>query len=172
MLEGFDAKKILAYRHSGFSVDTSVCIAAHDRAGLERLLRCCARPAIALDRLRKAGIVLVCRSAKQHSEPVSKPHNKRGAKVDEITRTPLELIERIAALVPADAAQAPDALPMGGVDCSNLRSVPFVVPYAQGGECVTQPKIYDELGQPQKPNFDRKLSQCLLKPQGLFSFPD
>jgi len=46
------------------------------------------------------------------------------------------------------------------------------VPYAQGGECVTQPKIYDELGQPQKPNFDRKLSQYLLKPQGLFSFPD
>ena len=90
---------MLAYRHSGFSVDTSVCIAAHDRAGLERLLRYCARPAFALDRLRKAGSVLVYRSAKQHSEPVSKPHNKRGAKVDEITRTPLELIERIAALL-------------------------------------------------------------------------
>ena len=44
---------MLAYRHSGFSVDTSVSIAAHDRAGL-----------------------------------------------DEITLTPLELIERIAALVP------------------------------------------------------------------------
>jgi len=67
-----------------------------------------------LDRLRKAGSVLVCRSAKEHSEPVSKPHNKRGAKVDEITRTPLELIERIAALVPAGAAQAPGALPTGG----------------------------------------------------------
>ncbi len=91
---------MLAYRHSGFSVDTSVCIAAYDRAGLERLLRYCARPAFALDRLRKAGSVLVYRSAKQHSEPVSKPHNKRGAKVDEITLTPLELIERIAALVP------------------------------------------------------------------------
>ena len=91
---------MLAYRHSGFSVDTSVCIAAHDRAGLERLLRYCARPAFALDRLRKAGSVLVYRSAKQHSEPVSKPHNKRGAKVDELPRTPLELIERIAALVP------------------------------------------------------------------------
>ena len=64
------------------------------------MLRYCARPAFALDRLRKAGSVLVCRSAKQHSEPVSKPHNKRGAKVDEITLTPLELIERIAALVP------------------------------------------------------------------------
>ncbi len=91
---------MLAYRHSGFSVDTSVCIAAYDRAGLERLLRYCARPAFALDRLRKAGSVLVYRSAKQHSEPVSKPHNKRGAKVDEITLTPPELIERIAALVP------------------------------------------------------------------------
>ena len=100
LLEGFDAKEMLAYRHSGFSVDTSVCIAAQDRAGLERLLRYCARPAFALDRLRKAGSLLVYRSAKQHSEPVSKPHNKRGAKVDEITLTPLELIERIAALVP------------------------------------------------------------------------
>ena len=39
LLEGFEAKEMLAYRHSGFSVDTSVCIAAHDRAGLERLLR-------------------------------------------------------------------------------------------------------------------------------------
>jgi hypothetical protein len=43
LLEGFEAKEMLAYRHSGFSVDTSVCIAAHDRAGLERLLRYCAR---------------------------------------------------------------------------------------------------------------------------------
>jgi hypothetical protein len=39
----------------------------------------------------------VYRCAKQHSEPSS---DKRGAKVDEITLTPLELIERIAALVP------------------------------------------------------------------------
>jgi hypothetical protein len=48
---------------------------------------------------KQAGSLLVYRSAKQHSEPVGKPHNKRGAKVDEITRTPLELIERIAALM-------------------------------------------------------------------------
>ena len=77
-----------------------MCIAAHDRAGLGRLLRSCARPAFALERLRKAGSLLVYRSAKQHSEPVSKPHYKRGAKVDAITLAPLELIERIAALVP------------------------------------------------------------------------
>ena len=34
LLECFEAKEMLGYRHSGFSVDTSVCIAAHDRAGL------------------------------------------------------------------------------------------------------------------------------------------
>jgi hypothetical protein len=33
---------MLAYQHSGFSVDAGVCIEAHDRAALERLLRYCA----------------------------------------------------------------------------------------------------------------------------------
>ena len=88
---------MLGYKHSGFSVDTSVCIAAHDRAGLERLLRYCARPPFALERLRKAGSELVYRCAKQHSEPGT---DKCGGKVDEITLTPLELIDRIAALLP------------------------------------------------------------------------
>ena len=37
------------------------------------------------------------RCAKQHSEPGS---DKRGAKVDELHLTPLDLIDRIAALVP------------------------------------------------------------------------
>jgi hypothetical protein len=101
LLEGFEAKEMLAYRHSGFTVDTSVCIAAHDRAGLERLLRYCARPPFALARLRKAGSELVYRCAKQHSEPTSdKRGDKRGTKADELHLTPLELIDRIAALVP------------------------------------------------------------------------
>ena len=30
---------MLAYQHRGFSVNASVCIEAHDRAALERLLR-------------------------------------------------------------------------------------------------------------------------------------
>ena len=59
LLQGFEAKEMLGYKHSGFSVDTSVCIAAQDRAGLERL--------------RKAGSELVYRCAKQHSEPVQPP---------------------------------------------------------------------------------------------------
>ena len=97
LLESCDAKDMLAYRHSGFSVDAGVCIQAHDRAALERLLRYCARPPFAMARLRKEGAALVYRCAKQHSEPAG---DKRGAKVDELMLTPLELIDRIAALVP------------------------------------------------------------------------
>jgi len=44
LLESFEAKEMLVYKYSGFSVDADVCIEAHDRAGLERLLRYCARP--------------------------------------------------------------------------------------------------------------------------------
>ena len=39
LLESCDAKDMLAYQHSGFSVDAGVCIEAPDRAALERLLR-------------------------------------------------------------------------------------------------------------------------------------
>jgi hypothetical protein len=108
LLEGFEAQEMLAYRHSGFSVDTSVCIAAQDRAGLERLLRYCARPPFAMERLRKAGSELAYRCAKQHSEPGSdrryqrnaKRGAKHGAQADELHLRPLELIARLAALVP------------------------------------------------------------------------
>ena len=88
---------MLAYQHSGFSVDADVCIEARDRVALERLLRYCARPPFAMDRLRKEGAALAYRCAKRHSEPAG---DKRGAKVDELTLTPLELIDRIAALMP------------------------------------------------------------------------
>ena len=97
LLQSCDAKDMLAYQHSGFSVDTGVCIEAHDRAALERLLRYCARPPFAMERLRKEGAALVYRCAKQRSEPSS---DRRGAKVNELNLTPLELIDRIAALVP------------------------------------------------------------------------
>jgi hypothetical protein len=53
LLESRDAKALLAYQHSGFSVDAGVRIEADDRAALERLLRYCARPPFAMDRLRK-----------------------------------------------------------------------------------------------------------------------
>jgi Putative transposase len=44
LLESFQAKEMLGYQHSGFSVDTSVRIEAHDRAGVARLSRYYARP--------------------------------------------------------------------------------------------------------------------------------
>ena len=53
LLENCDAKDMLGYKHSGFSVDAGVCIEAHDRAALERLLRYCARPPFSMERLRK-----------------------------------------------------------------------------------------------------------------------
>ena len=64
LLESFEAKEMLAYQHS-FSVDAGVSIEAHDRAALQRLLSCCARPPYAMDRLRKAGATSVSRCAKQ-----------------------------------------------------------------------------------------------------------
>ena len=59
LLESCDAKEMLGYQHSGFSVDAGVLIEAHDRAALERLLRYCARPPFAMDHLRKEGAALV-----------------------------------------------------------------------------------------------------------------
>jgi hypothetical protein len=44
-IEAHDAKDMTAYAHGGgFSVDAGVLIEATDCAGLERLLRYCARP--------------------------------------------------------------------------------------------------------------------------------
>jgi len=85
-----DAKEMLAYQHSGFSVDAGVCIQSQDRAGLERLLRYCARPAFAMDRLRQRGADLVYHC----------PKPQTGGKQADLVLTPLELIDRIAALVP------------------------------------------------------------------------
>lgn len=65
LIESLDAKEMLACEHSGFSVDAGVCIEARDRSGLERLLRYCARPRFAMDRLRQQGAALVYRCAKR-----------------------------------------------------------------------------------------------------------
>ena len=42
LIERVDAKEMLAYKHSGFSMDAGVCIEAHDRDALERLCDSCA----------------------------------------------------------------------------------------------------------------------------------
>ena len=79
-----------------------VRIEVHARVALERLPSDCPRPPCAMDRLRKGEHDLVYRCAKRSSEPSS---DKRGAKACELRLTPLELIDRIAALVPPPRIQ-------------------------------------------------------------------
>ena len=80
LLESFDAKEMPAYPHSGFSVDAGVCIQSQDRAGLERLLRYCARPPFAMDRLRQRGADLVYHC----------PNPQTGGKQADLVLTPLD----------------------------------------------------------------------------------
>jgi hypothetical protein len=95
-MEARDAKDMAAYAHGGgFSVDAGVRIEAPDRAGLERLLRCCAGPSLAMDRLKQHGADLVCGCGKGHSEPLQSEKYS-----GELVLTPPELINRIAQLVP------------------------------------------------------------------------
>jgi hypothetical protein len=91
VLETEDAETMASWEHGGgFSLDASVRIEGADRPGLEGLLRYCARPAFALERLREVDAEhLVYESIK--SGP--------GGSVS-LMLTPLELIERLAALIP------------------------------------------------------------------------
>ena len=74
----------------GFSVDASVRIEAADRAGRERLLRYCARPPFALDRLRELDPERLVYDPPKAGPGGSGPQ----------CLTPLELLDRLAALVP------------------------------------------------------------------------
>ena len=110
------AADMLAWQHSGFSVDASVRIAPSDRdvpgyyQSLERLLRYCARPAFALERLSVV--------ARQGNQPervcYALPRRKRGdwvgpGRARKSTRpgasgvvelSPFEFLDRLAALIP------------------------------------------------------------------------
>ena len=91
LLPGDDAQAMGQWAHGGgFSVDASVRIEAADRAGRERLLRYCARPPFALDRLRELD-----------PERLLYDHQKAGpGGHGPLCLTPLELLDRLAALVP------------------------------------------------------------------------
>jgi len=91
LLETDAAEEMAAWdQGGGFSLDASVRIEATDRSGLERLLRYCARPVFALERLRQIDPDhLVYESIKPGP----------GGSVS-LLLTPLELIERLAALIP------------------------------------------------------------------------
>ena len=95
LIEKDDADQMGGWEHGGgFSVDASVHIEGTDRPGLERLLRYCARPPFALERLQQ-------RDAEHLVYHSPKP--RPGAPGD-LVLTPLELIDKIAALVPPPRA--------------------------------------------------------------------
>jgi hypothetical protein len=86
-----DRKEMELWEHGGgFSVDATVYIAANDRRGLERLLRYCARPAFAAERLEELNAHRLI-----YHLPKPGPDGRT-----QLILSPLELIERIAALVP------------------------------------------------------------------------
>ena len=91
LLPDHDAQAMGQWAHGGgFSVDASVRIEANDRAGRERLLRYCACPPFTLERLLELDPERFI-----YDNPKADP-DARGA----LILTPLELLDRIAALVP------------------------------------------------------------------------
>jgi hypothetical protein len=82
----------------GFSLDGSVRIAAQDRAGLERLLRYCARPPFALYRLRPESTRVPLSSADARLV-YQLPRPAHDGRI-RVRLSPLELIARLARLVP------------------------------------------------------------------------
>jgi len=91
LLDKDDRKEMEQWNHGGgFSLDATVRIAANDRHGLERLLRYCARGPFAAERLEELD---------QHRLIYHLPKPGTDGRT-QLILSPLELIERIAALVP------------------------------------------------------------------------
>jgi len=91
LLSAHDAQVMAQWEHGGgFSVDAKVRIAAHERDGLERLLRYCGRPAFALERLVEI-------DARDLVYENSKPGP--GGSVG-LMLTPMQLQGRLAVLIP------------------------------------------------------------------------
>ena len=87
------AANMAQWEHGGgFSVDASVAIHGNDRAGLERLLRYCARPCWASERLARAS------DGERLIVTLPKPARDGRCKV---ILTPLELIDRLVRFIPA-----------------------------------------------------------------------
>jgi Putative transposase/Transposase zinc-binding domain len=99
LLDELDARDMLSWQGSGgFSIDASVRIAGDDRASLERLLRYCARPPFALERLHALAGVASLASADArllYRFPKPTPDGRT-----EIVLSPLQLLERLVAFVP------------------------------------------------------------------------
>jgi len=99
LLDELDTRDMLSWQGSGgFSIDASVRSEGEDRAGLERLLRYCARPPFALERLHAlAGVASLASPDARllYRFPKPTPDGRT-----EIVLSPLQLLERLVAFVP------------------------------------------------------------------------
>ncbi|HSH76186.1 MAG TPA: transposase, partial [Longimicrobiales bacterium] len=129
LLDELDAAGMLTWQGSGgFSVDASVRIEGEDRAGIERLVRYCARPPFALERLH----------ALDSSPALASPESRllyRFPKPDvhgriELLLTPLELLEALAKFVPPPRVHRHR---YHGVLAPNARLRPHVVALGRPG---------------------------------------
>ncbi len=95
LLERHVTDDMLTWQASGgFSIDASVHIPARDRPGLERLLRYCARPPFALERLEAAGYGASGGERIIYRLPRPAPDGTTA-----LSLTPLEFLERLALLI-------------------------------------------------------------------------
>lgn len=100
----------------GFSIDAAVFITAADGAGRERLLRYCARPPFALQRLRELDAEHLPYERARSGPDGSGP----------LRLTPLQLLDRLAVLVlPLRTAVTAMALPVSTSPRPRCRSVRF-----------------------------------------------
>ncbi len=99
LLDEADAHGMLDWRGSGgFSIDASVRILGDDRQGVERLIRYCARPPFALERLHAPNGPASLSSPDSrllYRFPKPTPDGRT-----QILLTPLQLLERLARFVP------------------------------------------------------------------------
>ena len=134
LLDDLDAAGMLNWQGSGgFSVDASVRIEAEDRAGIERLVRYCARPPFALERLHALGSTPSLASPESrlvYRFPKPDIHGRT-----ELLLTPLELLDAIAKFVPPPRVHRHR---YHGVLAPNARLRPHAVAFGRP-ELVSEP---------------------------------
>ena len=85
-----EADDMLRWRGTGGSShDGSVRVAAHDRAGLERPLLCCARPPLALHRLRHATLKMSSNRDRRFEALAFRVHAPDHIDLVGVSKTPL-----------------------------------------------------------------------------------
>ena len=149
----------------GFSVDASVRIEAEDRAGIERLVRYCARPPFALERLH----------ALDSTPSLASPESRlvyRFPKPDihgrtELLLTPLELLDALAKFVPPPRVHRHR---YHGVLAPNARLRPHVVAFGRPELVSEAPATEGDAASPSpsaEPPAPSYLAHCQVRPFGV-----